>query len=232
MRRFALNCAATLLALLSVPPLAGSFNTGYWSSHRGSPLLRLSAMTSPLMLSSSYGLFRTMTTTRPEIEIEGSEDGESWRAFAFRYKAGDPARAPRFFAPHMPRLDWQMWFAALRAETVVGNPDAIRAWLMGDDVWLQRLLVAILRGDREILALLEPVPSLGPPPRFVRMMLWQYRFTDRGRDWWQRQPVGILVGPLSLAQPARSASGPPAPAPAGVDLRRARSSQPRQEATP
>jgi predicted DCC family thiol-disulfide oxidoreductase YuxK len=198
--RLRVTAVATILALLSIPPLVDAFHTGYWSRHPDHPLLRLSAAVSPLMLSNSYGLFRTMTTTRPEIEIEASEDGETWRAVAFRYKAGDPGRAPRFFAPHMPRLDWQMWFAALRAEGLASDPEAARTWLDGEDVWLGRLLVAILRGEPSVLDLLGP-PSLGAhPPRYVRLVLWEYRFTDHGSDWWARRRVSVLVGPLALSR--------------------------------
>ena len=198
------TATATVVALLSIPPLVDVVHSGYWSRHRGHPLLQLEALSSPFLLSNSYGLFRTMTTTRPEIEIETSDDGETWRAMAFRYKPGDPARAPRFFPPHMPRLDWQMWFAALRAELVFGNPEATRAWLLDEDVWLQRLLVAILQGEPQVLALLEPRPEASPP-RYVRLVLWQYRFSARGRHWWQRQLTGVLAGPLALPQPGPSA---------------------------
>jgi predicted DCC family thiol-disulfide oxidoreductase YuxK len=191
---------ATLVALLQVPPLVDVFHTGYWSRHPDHPLLRLAAAASPLLLGNSYGLFRSMTKTRPEIEIEASEDGQAWRAVAFRYKPGDPARAPRFFAPHMPRLDWQMWFAALRAEGLVGDPETTSAWLGSEDVWLQRLLVALLRGEPQVLELLGPAPFGSKPPRYVRLVLWQYRFSDRGGDWWLRRRVGVLAGPLALAQ--------------------------------
>ena len=196
-RRPFVTLAATVVALLSVPPLVEAFHTGYWSRHRDHPLLRLAGAASPLLLSSSYGLFRTMTTTRPEIEIEGSDDGQAWRAVVFRYKPGDPARAPRFFPPHMPRLDWQMWFAALRAESLVSEPEAARAWLQGEDVWLQRLLVGVLRGEPQALDLLGPSPFV-QPPHYVRLILWEYRFSDRGADWWTRRRVGVLAGPLSL----------------------------------
>jgi hypothetical protein len=141
-----------------------------------------------------------MTTTRPEIEIEESLDGETWRALAFRYKPGDPGRAPHFFAPHMPRLDWQMWFAALRAESLAPDPEAVRIWLDAEDVWLQRLLVALLRGEPSVLALLGPAPFGAERPRYVRLVLWEYRFTDRGSDWWERRRVGVLAGPLALSQ--------------------------------
>ena len=67
----------------------------------------------PLHIVSTYGLFAVMTTERDEIVIEGSNDGVEWREYEFRYKPGDVARRPRWNIPHQPRLDWQMWFAAL-----------------------------------------------------------------------------------------------------------------------
>ena len=67
----------------------------------------------PLHIVSGYGLFAVMTTKRDEIVIEGSDDGVEWREYEFRYKPGDVARRPRWNIPHQPRLDWQMWFAAL-----------------------------------------------------------------------------------------------------------------------
>ena len=139
-----------------------------------------------------------MTTTRPEIEIEGSLDGETWRAFVFRYKPGDPSRAPRFLGTHMPRLDWQMWFAALRAESLAGDPEDTRLWLEQEDVWLGRLLLALVRGDPPVLDLLGSAPFDGDRPRYVRLVLWEYRFTDRGSEWWVRRRVGVLAGPLGV----------------------------------
>ena len=68
---------------------------------------------SPLNLTSNYGLFAVMTTVRHEIILQGSEDGSQWRDYEFPYKPGDVYLAPRWVAPYQPRLDWQMWFAAL-----------------------------------------------------------------------------------------------------------------------
>ena len=69
----------------------------------------------------SYGLFRVMTTTRPEISIEGSANGKSWQPYEFKWKPGNPKRLPSFAGPHMPRLDWQMWFEGLNFENYVKN---------------------------------------------------------------------------------------------------------------
>eukprot|EP00951_Prasinocladus_malaysianus_P047402 scaffold650284_cov45-Prasinocladus_malaysianus.AAC.1 len=52
-------------------------------------------------------------TSRPEIDLQGSHDGENWTSYVFKYKPGPVDRAPPWVAPHQPRLDWQMWFAAL-----------------------------------------------------------------------------------------------------------------------
>ena len=67
----------------------------------------------PLNAVSGYGLFAIMTTNRREIVMEGSYDGVEWQEYEFRYKPGDEMRAPPSNIPHQPRLDWQMWFAAL-----------------------------------------------------------------------------------------------------------------------
>ena len=76
----------------------------------------------PLRSVNSYGLFRVMTKTRPEITIEGSTNGEDWKLYKFKWKpdhANDPLQ---FTGPHMPRIDWQMWFEGLRAERYVNQP--------------------------------------------------------------------------------------------------------------
>jgi hypothetical protein len=155
------------------------------------PLLRAVA---PLRSVNGYGLFRVMTTERPEIVIEGSRDGVAWREYAFRWKPGDVTRRPRFVAPHQPRLDWQMWFAAL-------DPDGARDWLVP-------LLDRLLEGSPAVLALLGPSPFPGAPgapaapPRYVRLAYWRYRFTtpeERARTgaWWHREFVGFLTRPLT-----------------------------------
>jgi hypothetical protein len=136
----------------------------------------------PFRSVNSYGLFMVMTTERPEIVIEGSEDGATWRPYGFPWKPGDPARRPGFVAPHQPRLDWQMWFAALGGHEE--NP------------WLAAFLRRLLEGSPEALGLLATNPFPDRPPRFVRALLYDYRFTDaaerrRTGAWWRRQLRGL-----------------------------------------
>ena len=70
----------------------------------------------------SYGLFRVMTDTRPEIIISYSDDGKSWEPYRFRYKPVKTNNRPQFFPPHMPRLDWQLWFEGLYIERIMQSP--------------------------------------------------------------------------------------------------------------
>jgi hypothetical protein len=202
--RSLVGVTAGLLLLLSIPPLLDAFGSPRLRRAIPGPLQWMRAAAAPFLVSNPYGLFRTMTTTRPEIEIQGSLDGTDWRPMPFRYEPGDPGRPPPLVAPHMPRLDWQMWFAALRAEQVAGSPRAVQEWLEREDVWLARLLEALLRGDPEVRALLAPSPFGDERPRYVRLVLWQYRFSRGGPDWWTRTRVGVLAGPYGLTPTARS----------------------------
>jgi hypothetical protein len=128
-----------------------------------------------------YGLFAVMTTTRPEIIVEGSDDGQQWKTFEFKYKPGDPQKAPRWVAPYQPRLDWQMWFAAL--SNYQSTP------------WFPQLMLRLLEGTPEVLSLLQTNPFPDHPPRFVRAQVYDYKFSDwqtrrRTGAWWVRTYSG------------------------------------------
>ena len=145
--------------------------------------------TAPFSFVNSYGLFAVMTTTRPEIIVEGSDDGEHWSAYEFRYKPGDLSRAPMFVEPHQPRLDWQMWFAALGGRR--------------QPPWFLAFMRKLLQGSKPVLALLENNPFRDHPPRFVRAVLYQYHFTNwkekkETGHWWARTPMRIYCPPISL----------------------------------
>jgi hypothetical protein len=143
----------------------------------------------PFRSVNQYGLFAVMTTSRREIVIEGSEDGVTWLAYEFKYKPGDVKRRPKFVAPHQPRLDWQMWFAAL--STCDRTP------------WFLQFCERLLRGEPNVLALLKTNPFPKKPPRYIRAVVYDYRFTDfRTRratgQWWRRELKGLYCPVLSL----------------------------------
>jgi len=141
------------------------------------PVLSAMRVTAPFYMVNGYGLFAIMTTERPEIIIQGSNDGQTWKDYEFKYKPGDLHRPPPFVAPHQPRLDWQMWFAALE------GPPSPR--------WFRNLLIHLLDGSPEVLALFKTNPFPDHPPRFVRALVYDYEFTDFATrqstgQWWQR----------------------------------------------
>jgi len=76
----------------------------------------------------AYGLFRVMTVTRPEIYIEALSSDSIWHPIIFYYKPVEPNNRPKFFFPHMPRIDWQIWFEALYFERLLDNPFALSAY--------------------------------------------------------------------------------------------------------
>jgi hypothetical protein len=158
-----------------------------WSSEH--LCVRLYQWVAPFRSINGYGLFAVMTTSRPEIIVEGSYDKQTWRAYEFRHKPGDLRRRPTFVAPHQPRLDWQMWFAALG--DVRGNP------------WFVNFCFRLLQGTPQVLALMENNPFPDRPPKFIRASTYDYHFTtpDERRNegtWWRREYKGEYCPPVSL----------------------------------
>ncbi len=136
----------------------------------------------------SYGLFARMTVQRPELIIEHSPDGAAWIPYEFRDKPGDLDSPPRWVQPHMPRLDWQMWFEALRGPA-------------GPSPWFRRFLEGLGEGRPAVTDLLSPGTAPTDPPHQIRVIRWQYQPTGRaGREastdleeegefgeWWARR---------------------------------------------
>jgi lipase maturation factor 1 len=153
------------------------------------PVQTISGWFSPFMIVNSYGLFRVMTNPRYEIIIEGSIDGITWTEYEFKYKPGDVKRMAPWVEPHQPRLDWQMWFAALG--TYQQNP------------WFVNLCVRLLQGNPSVLELIGKNPFPQSPPRYIRAQLYEYRFTTSNEHqltgaWWKRDLKGVYFPPVSL----------------------------------
>ena len=134
----------------------------------------------PLHIVNTYGLFAVMTTERDEIVIEGSNDGVAWREYGFRYKPGDVARAPSWNIPLQPRLDWQMWFAAL------DDPRNLP--------WFWHFLRRLLENEPTVTALLQSNPFPDKPPVYLRALFYDYTYAsseERAKGiWWDRRLLG------------------------------------------
>ena len=190
---------AALIFLSTLVPLAGVFHI---SPKRLGPANLIARALAPFYVANHYGLFAVMTTSRPEIIIEGSRDGVEWKAYEFHYKPGDVMQRPRLCMPHMPRADWQMWFAAL------GDVRQNR--------WFLVLCWRLFEGSPDVRRLFAVDPFGDTPPKYIRANVYEYTFTTakQRRDsgaWWTREFRGPYVRTLMLQD------GDLAPAPDSLD---------------
>ncbi len=165
------------------------------------PIEKAYDFVAPLRLSNSYGLFATMTTRRLELVIEGSNDRRHWSAYEFKWKPGDVSRRPAFVAPHQPRLDWQLWFVPLSPQR--------------QNMWLFHFIARLFENSPPVTGLLEGNPFPDEPPRYIRVLVYDYHFSDAAtrRDtgaWWTRELKGLYCPVLSadMLRPARNPSRP------------------------
>jgi hypothetical protein len=146
------------------------------------------ALVEPIHIVNGYGLFAIMTTKREEIVIEGSDDGVEWKEYEFRYKPGDLSRRPPWNMPHQPRLDWQMWFAAL------DDPRHLR--------WFWRFVQKLLENDPAVTSLLEKNPFSDKRPAYVRAVFYDYTYSGADEKakgiWWDRRRLGLYFPSAQL----------------------------------
>ena len=148
----------------------------------------------PFRIANQYGLFAVMTRGRWEIEFQGSDDGQNWLPYPFRYKPQDVRKPPGIYAPYQPRFDWNLWFASL------GN-------------WRENSIVpsteeALLVNDADVLGLFAGNPFAQHPPKLVRAVLWQYWFTSLEEKrtqgvWWRREFLGLYAPTLTRTADSR-----------------------------
>ncbi len=182
---------AAILVLVITLPINGMF---IFSAFRPGaewprPIAAIYGYIEPIRVVNGYGLFRVMTKSRPEIIIEGSADGIEWLPYEFHWKPGALETAPRWAAPHQPRLDWQMWFAALGTYR--------------QNSWFISLLERLLRNTPEVTRLLAQNPFPENPPRYIRARLYEYRFATWAEyrstgAWWKREERGEYLSAVTL----------------------------------
>ena len=143
----------------------------------------------PLDLVNSYGAFGVVGRERDEIIFEGTDEDvigadTKWKPYEFTAKPGDPDRRPPFVAPYQPRVDWQIWFAAMASPA--------------DYPWTFHFVWRLLHNDTDTLSLLANNPFPDAPPRYIRARLYRYHFAPIGsKSWWTREPVGEWLPALS-----------------------------------
>jgi hypothetical protein len=152
----------------------------------------MNAAFDPLSLVNTYGAFGSVTKQRYQLVVEGTNaddpDPDDWREYGFKGQPVDPDERPSQWAPYHLRLDWQLWFAAMRP-----RPGPRQRWF-------RRFLEALLENDDGTLALIEDNPFAEEPPEKIRVLRYRYSFTDPAERaetgaWWTRRQVGTYVQP-------------------------------------
>ena len=192
--------AAGALTLLSLSVLAGverADRRGALPPGLFAPRIALA----PLRSFNGYGLFANMTDYRHEVIVEVRDADGAWRELDFRAKPDNVDEAMPLVQPHMPRLDWQFWFAALRSDCE-------------DSPWSMAFADAVLRGSPPLERLLAPGTYLADaPPERLRMLRYDYRFAEEGSAAWTRRYVGPFC-PEVVRRDGRLRSAPnPSPLP-------------------
>ncbi len=183
--------AAAAAGLLGLQAL--DFAAGVCRWEPPAPIIAVHRAVVPWRTVNSYHLFAQMTLVRKEVEIEGSDDGETWSAYEFHAKPGDPKRRPAYVAPRQPRVDFRFWFLPLGGRTEM----------------LNRLVDRMTTHPEVLAALFAVDPFGGRAPRYVRVGMWQYTFTDEATRrstglWWDR----VFLGFHPYVHDARGDSAP------------------------
>jgi len=162
-----------------------------------SPAQKMNASFDPLHLVNTYGAFGSITRVRREVVLEGTNEAVPgpqtvWQEYEFKCKPGDVRRAPCVVSPYHYKLDWQMWFAAMN--TYHYHP------------WVLNLVGQLLENSSGVQRLIQNNPFPDQPPKFIRAVWYQYRFTTAAerkvtKAWWVRVSLGEYLPPLSLQNP-------------------------------
>jgi hypothetical protein len=179
------RAVVVIVALLSIQPVVNLI----------SPNQIMNTSFDPLDLVNTYGAFGSVGRERLNVIFEGTDavepdDQAVWKAYPYRALAVALDQRPPQVAPYQPRLDWQMWFAAM------STPDQYP--------WTAHLIWKLLHNDPGALSLFGGNPFPDKPPRYVRAVLYRYQFTPPGNargDWWKREALGLWLPPLSAGDP-------------------------------
>ncbi|MBT8440628.1 MAG: lipase maturation factor family protein, partial [Gammaproteobacteria bacterium] len=175
--------ALPLIAVLIITSSTSAFTAMVTHANIAESLARSTTLLRLWGLGHMFHVFPTMQTERHELQIEGSYDGKEWKSYVFKYKPGPLDRRPPFIVPHQPRLDWMIWFVPPR------HPEM--------QYWFEQFLYRLQQGSSDVIDLLEYNPFPEKPPDYLRVQVYQYRFTPVQErkstgHWWKREYLGLF----------------------------------------
>lgn len=182
-----------LTALLAIPLAISTYGSslllllslGFPVAALPGPVLAPLLLARSFRASNRFALFQGMTTKREQIELEGTNDGgATWRTYQFRWQPQVLDEPPHFMAPHLPRFDWNLWFAS-------------------NSRWQDYPLVhltgrRLMEGSPTVRALFASDPFRDRPPEMLRFPLYRYRFTSVKElratgNYWTRERIGYYA---------------------------------------
>jgi multisubunit Na+/H+ antiporter MnhG subunit len=174
-----------IVGLLSIQPAVNLF----------SPNQIMNTSFDPFELVNTYGAFGTVGRERLNVVFEGTTDNDTtdrahWQPYIYKGLPVALNRRPPQVAPYQLRLDWQMWFAAMASAD--------------DYPWTLHLVYKLLHNDPLATGLFKQNPFQNSPPKYIRAVLYRYRFAQPGNAqgaWWTREKLGNWLPPLSLYDP-------------------------------
>jgi hypothetical protein len=175
---------AALVGVLSIQPVINML----------SPHQIMNTSFDPLDLVNTYGAFGTVGRERLNLVFQGTDDDPTdahavWKDYPYRALPVAVDARPVQIAPYQPRLDWQMWFAAM------GTP--------ADYPFTLHLVWKLLHNDPGALSLLGPNPFPAHPPRAIRATLFRYTFrpANEHAGWWRREALERWLPALTTNDP-------------------------------
>lgn len=173
--------AISLAALLIVPASLIGFTQQLIQQPLAMPLQTIYDSVRRYGIGNIYHVYPTMQTQRHEFVIQGSMDGKHWQNYEFQYKPGDPSRRPTCNLPHQPRLDWMVWFVPTQQSVQI--------------YWFGKFMQRLHQGSPSVTGLLAHNPFPDQPPRYLRVLVYRYEFTDAKTrqdtgTWWHRSYMG------------------------------------------
>lgn len=174
-----------IIGLLSIQPVVNML----------SPNQIMNTSYDPLDLVNTYGAFGSIGTERYNVVFEGTMDPApdstaDWKPYPYKGLPVALDERPPQVAPYQLRLDWQMWFAAM------SSPDEYS--------WTLTLMSKLLHNDPGTLSLFAGNPFPGKPPKYIRAVLYRYKFATPGNPahfYWQRQQLGNWLPAMAVDDP-------------------------------
>jgi hypothetical protein len=171
-------------------------------------LLAFYRLLAPFRILHAYGVFPASCClpARAVPVLEGTQDGQTWKEYPYRYLMSGLLSGPVWVAPHTPRHDHNLFYEAsgtdvtnfLASTFAIGNP-----YLFSRASGLERVIQRLLEGSSSVASLFASNPFPDGPPKAIRVSLYLLQPTSpeerrRTGAWWRRQYLAPHLPAVTL----------------------------------